>query len=101
MLAPVLVPMLMILGISPEMTTAAYRMGDSVTNPVTPLLVYFPLVLAFCQRWIPQFGMGSLVAAMLPYSLAFLVSGVLMTMAWVFLDLPVGPGAAVRFVLPN
>jgi aminobenzoyl-glutamate transport protein len=101
MLAPVLVPMLMILGISPEMTTAAYRMGDSVTNPVTPLLVYFPLVLAFCQRWIPQFGMGSLVAAMLPYSLAFLVSGVLLTMAWVFLDLPVGPGAAVRFVLPN
>ena len=52
MLAPVLVPMLMMLGISPEMTTAAYRMGDSVTNPITPLMVYFPLVLTFCQRWI-------------------------------------------------
>ncbi len=101
MLAPVLVPMLMLLGISPEMTTAAYRMGDSVTNPITPLLVYFPLVLAFCQRWVPNFGIGSLIAAMLPYSLAFLVSGLLMTLAWVFLDLPVGPGATVDFVFPK
>jgi aminobenzoyl-glutamate transport protein len=101
MLAPVLVPMLMLLGISPEMTTAAFRMGDSVTNPITPLLVYFPLVLVFCQRWIPRFGIGTLVAAMLPYSLAFLLSGLLMTMAWVAFELPVGPGAAVRFALPN
>ncbi len=101
MLAPVLVPMLMMLGISPEMTTAAYRMGDSVTNPITPLMVYFPLVLAFCQRWIPQFGMGTLVATMLPYSLAFLASGLVMTLAWVFFDLPVGPGASVGFALPG
>jgi len=101
MLAPVLVPMLMLLGISPEMTTAAFRMGDSVTNPITPLLVYFPLVLVFCQRWVPHFGIGSLIAAMLPYSLAFLVSGLIMTVAWVFLELPVGPGAPVEFVLPK
>jgi len=91
MLAPVLVPMLMLLGISPEMTTAAFRMGDSVTNPITPLLVYFPLVLVFCQRWIPGFGMGSLIAAMLPYSLGFLVIGLLMTSGWVFFDLPSVP----------
>jgi len=101
MLAPVLVPMLMLLGISPEMTTAAFRMGDSVTNPVTPLLPYFPLVLAFCQRWVPGFGIGTLVAAMLPYSLAFLVSGLLMTVAWVWLGLPLGPGASVGFIVPG
>ncbi len=101
MLAPVLVPMLMLLGVSPEMTTAAYRMGDSATNIVTPLMVYFPLVLAFCQRWIPGFGMGSLIAAMLPYSVSFLVAGVVMTVGWVFLDLPVGPGASVGYVLPG
>jgi aminobenzoyl-glutamate transport protein len=101
MLAPVLVPMLMLLGVSPEMTTAAYRMGDSVTNPITPLMVYFPLVLAFCQRWIPGFGMGSLIAAMLPYSAVFLVAGLVMTAGWVFLDLPLGPGATVEFVLPG
>ncbi len=101
MLAPVLVPMLMLLGISPEMTTAAFRMGDSVTNPITPLLVYFPLALVFCQRWVPGFGMGSLIAAMLPYSLGFLVIGLLMTSGWVFFDLPVGPGASVGYTLPG
>lgn len=101
MLAPVLVPMLMLLGLSPEMTTAAYRMGDSVTNPITPLMVYFPLVLTFCQRWDRQFGMGSLIAAMLPYSLAFLAAGVLLTIGWVAVDLPLGPGARIHYLLPT
>ena len=55
-LAPVLVPMLMLLGISPEMTTAAYRMGDSTVNMASPLMPYFGLVLGFCQRWRPGFG---------------------------------------------
>jgi aminobenzoyl-glutamate transport protein len=100
MLAPVLVPMLMLLGISPEMTTAAYRMGDSVTNPITPLMVYFPLILTFCQRWDRQFGMGGLMAAMLPYSVAYLVAGLLLTVAWVTVDLPLGPGATIDYVLP-
>ncbi|MDQ1310383.1 MAG: aminobenzoyl-glutamate transport protein [Pseudomonadota bacterium] len=58
-------------------------------------------VLVFCQRWVPGFGMGSLIAAMLPYYLAFLVAGLAMTAGWVFLDLPVGPGAPVEFVLPK
>jgi aminobenzoyl-glutamate transport protein len=92
--------MLMILGISPEMTTAAYRMGDSVTNIITPLMVYFPLVLTFCQRWDHQFGIGSLMAVMIPYSLWFLIFGVAMTIGWVFLDLPLGPGAQVHYTLP-
>jgi len=72
MLAPVLVPMLMLLGSRGD-DHGGISHGDSVTNPITPLLVYFPLVLVFCQRWIPGFGMGSLIAAMLPYSLGFLV----------------------------
>jgi aminobenzoyl-glutamate transport protein len=100
MLAPVLVPMLMLLGVSPEMTTAAFRMGDSVTNPITPLLVYFPLVLTFCQRWDPRFGMGGLIATMLPFSLAFLVAGLLMTIAWTFFGWPLGPGAGVHYTIP-
>lgn len=100
MLAPVLVPMLMLLGISPEMTTAAYRMGDSVTNPITPLLVYFPLVLVFCRRWEPRFGMGGLIAMMLPFSIVFLLSGLLMTVAWATFGLPLGPGAEVGYALP-
>jgi aminobenzoyl-glutamate transport protein len=101
MLAPVLVPMLMLLGISPEMTTAAFRMGDSITNIITPLMVYFPLVLTFCQRWQPEFGMGSLMATMLPFSVAFLGAGMLMTVAWALLGVPLGPNAPVVYDLPG
>ncbi len=99
-LAPVVVPMLMLLGVSPEMTTAAYRMGDSVTNIITPLMSYFPLILAFCQRWDPRFGLGSLMATMLPYAAAFFIAGAVMTAAWVYFGIPVGPGAPVFYELP-
>lgn len=97
LLAPVLVPMLMLLGVSPEMTTAAYRVGDGATNIITPLMPYFPLILAFCQRWQKDFGLGSLAATMLPYSLWLLVSGLLLTMAWVLFAGPLGPGAATTY----
>ena len=100
-LAPVVVPMFMLLGISPEMTTAAYRMGDSFTNILTPLMSYFPLVLAYCCRWDKSMGVGSLLALMLPYGLSFMVAGIAMTAAWVILDLPLGPGAMVHYVPPG
>src|SRR5690606_8482732 len=74
LMAPVLVPMLLLLGISAEMTTAAYRVGDSATNIITPLMDYFPLILIFCQRWQKDFGIGSLAATMLPYSIGLLVA---------------------------
>lgn len=95
LLAPVLVPMLMLLGITPEMATAAYRVGDGATNIITPLMVYFPLILIFCQRWQKDFGLGSLAATMLPYSIGLLLAGLVMTIGWVMLDLPLGPGAGV------
>ncbi|WP_439633296.1 AbgT family transporter [Glycocaulis sp.] len=99
-MAPILVPMLMLLGISPEMATAAYRVGDSATNIITPLMVYFPLVLVFARRWVPEFGIGSLTAAMLPYSVWLMITGIIMTIAWVYLGLPLGPGAEVGYTLP-
>lgn len=99
-MAPILVPMLMLVGISPEMTTAAYRMGDSVTNIITPLMVYFPLVLTFCQRWDSQFGIGGLMACMIPYSFFFLIFGLSMTIGWVFFNIDLGPGAVVHYTLP-
>lgn len=101
LLAPVMVPMLMLLGISPEMATAAYRVGDGATNIITPLMVYFPLILIFCQRWQKDFGLGSLAATMLPFSIGLLISGLAMTIGWVALDLPLGPGASVGFTLPE
>lgn len=99
-LAPIVVPMFMLLGISPEMTTAAYRMGDSVTNIATPLMSYFPLILTFSQRWDPRFGLGSLMSTMLPYAGAFLVAGLAMVAGWVYFELPLGPGVGVGYEPP-
>jgi aminobenzoyl-glutamate transport protein len=75
LLAPVMVPMLMLLGVSPDGATAAYRVGDSATNIITPLMVYFPLILVFAQRWKKDFGIGSLTAMMLPYSIWLMITG--------------------------
>lgn len=99
-LAPVVVPMFMLLGISSEMTTAAYRMGDSYTNIMTPLMSYFPLILGFARRWDKNLGVGSLLALMLPYALTFMVVGIAMTVAWVHFDLPLGPSAQVFYTSP-
>jgi aminobenzoyl-glutamate transport protein len=97
LLAPVLVPMLMLLGISPEMATAAYRVGDGATNIITPLMPYFPLILAFCHRWQKDFGLGSLAATMIPYSIWMMITGLAMTMIWIWLGLPLGPGAGTSY----
>lgn len=101
LLAPVLVPMLMLLGVSPEGATAAYRVGDSATNIITPLMVYFPLILIFCQRWVKDFGLGSLTAMMIPYSIWLMISGLLLMILWVYLGIPLGPGASVSYTLPG
>ena len=97
LLAPILVPMLMLLGISPEGATAAYRVGDGATNIITPLMVYFPLILVFAQRWNKDFGLGSLTAMMLPYSIWLLISGVILIVAWFYLGIPLGPDAPVTY----
>ncbi len=101
LLAPVMVPMLMLLGVSPDGATAVYRVGDSATNIITPLMVYFPLILIFAQRWKPDFGLGSLTAMMIPYSIWLLISGLLLTIIWVFLGLDLGPGAPITYTLPG
>ena len=90
LLAPIFVPMLMQLGISPELTQAAYRVGDSTTNIITPLMPYFPLVVAFGQRHVKSTGIGTLVSLMLPYSLTFLAAWTLFLMAFWGLGIPLG-----------
>ncbi|WP_300376651.1 AbgT family transporter [Henriciella sp.] len=101
LLAPVMVPMLMLLGVSPDGATAVYRVGDAATNIITPLMVYFPLILVFAQRWQKDFGLGSLMAMMIPYSVWMLISGVLLVVLWVWLGWDLGPGAPMRFELPS
>lgn len=98
-MAPIVVPMLMLLGVSPEMTTAAYRMGDSVFNIVTPVASNFILVLVFCRRWVPDFGIGSLIAMMLPYSIAVGLTGLALVTVWTTMGFPVGPGAPMTYSL--
>jgi aminobenzoyl-glutamate transport protein len=100
-LAPVLVPMLMQLGISPEWTQAAYRLGDSMTNPITPLLAYFPLILITARRYVPNAGIGSLVALMLPYSIWFGISSTALFAAWWIAGLPLGPEAVAAVPAPG
>ena len=90
LLAPILVPMLMELGISPDLTQAAYRVGDSTTNIITPLMPYFPLVVVYCQRYLKNAGIGTVTALMLPYSLTFIICWTVFLLAYWGLGLPLG-----------
>lgn len=96
--APIFVPMLMLVGYSPEVVQAAYRIGDSVSNLITPMMSYFGLIMAFAARYVRNLGIGTLIAMMLPYSVVFAIGWTLLFYAYVFgLGLPVGPGAATYY----
>lgn len=90
LLAPIFVPMLMQLGISPDLTQAAYRVGDSSSNIITPLMPYFPLVVVYCQKYVKGTGVGTLIALMIPFSIAFLVGWTVFLLAYWGLDIPLG-----------
>jgi aminobenzoyl-glutamate transport protein len=97
LLAPILVPMLMQLGISPDLTQAAYRVGDSSTNIITPLMPYFPLVVVFCQRYVSSTGIGTVVAMMLPYAVSFLVTWTGFLLLYWAIGLPLGLQASYGY----
>lgn len=94
-MAPVFIPMFMLLGYSPEFTQVAYRIGDSVTNIISPMMSYFALIVAFIQRYQKQAGIGTVVATMLPYSVVFLIGWILFFIIWILLEIPIGPGASM------
>lgn len=95
-LAPVFVPMFMILGYSPALTQVAYRIGDSITNPITPMLAYFAIALSFAKKYDPKIGIGSFMSSLLPYSIAFGITWVILFAVWYFLGLPLGPGEYIH-----
>jgi len=97
MFAPIFIPMFMLVGISPELTQAAYRIGDSVTNTITPLNAYLIIILVFMQKFVPKSGMGTLIATMLPYSIAFLIAWSLLLVIWMWLGIPLGPGGPLEY----
>jgi aminobenzoyl-glutamate transport protein len=91
-LSPILVPMFMLLGIAPEATQAAYRVGDSTTNMITPFMSYFPLILVMARKYMPDYGIGSMIALMLPYTVAFFLASGVFFIVWYSLGIPFGPG---------
>jgi len=96
--APIFVPMLMLIGYSPEVIQAAYRIGDSTTNIITPMMSYFGLIMAFMVKYDRNTGIGTIIAMMLPFSIFFLISWICLFFIWVFLlGMPVGPGAPTYY----
>lgn len=94
-MAPVFVPMMFRVGLSPELTQVAYRIGDSTTNIITPLMSYFAMIVVFAQRYDEESGLGTLISTMLPYTGVFLVGWSALMIVWYLLGLPLGPGAAL------
>ncbi|MEP0547256.1 MAG: AbgT family transporter [Rhodothermales bacterium] len=100
LLAPIFVPVLMQVGISPDLTQAAYRVGDSSSNIITPLMPYFPLVVVYCQRYVKGTGIGTLTSLMIPYSIAFLVVWSAFLILYWTLGIPLGLGASYAYPAP-
>jgi aminobenzoyl-glutamate transport protein len=97
LLAPIFVPMLMQVGLAPELTQAAYRIGDSTTNIITPLMPYFPLVVVFCQRYVKGAGIGTVASMMLPYTLFFLAGWAMFLLLFWALGVPLGLQSAYTY----
>jgi aminobenzoyl-glutamate transport protein len=95
LLAPVFVPMFMLLGYSPAFAQVAYRIGDSVTNNISPLFPYFPILLGFLRRYDEDAGMGTVMAMSIPFSIVFLLVWLVQLIVWMVFNLPLGPGAGV------
>lgn len=96
-MAPVFVPMLMQLGYSPEFAQMAYRIGDSTTNIITPLMPYFAIIIAFAKKYDDDIGIGTLISTMVPYSIAFMIGWTLLLIVWFVFNLPIGPGGILFY----
>lgn len=96
-MAPVFIPMFMLLGYSPELVQVAYRIGDSVTNIISPMMSYFALIVAFMQRYDKKAGIGTIVSTMLPYTITFFIGWSILFVIWLLLELPIGPGAQLFY----
>ena len=96
-LAPVFVPMFMLLGYSPELCQLAYRIGDSSTNIITPMMTYFAVIVTFAQRYDKKAGIGTITATMLPYSIGFLICWTILMIVWLALGLPIGVGTGLFY----
>lgn len=97
-MGPVFIPTFMLLGYSPELSQAVFRIGDSVTNLISPMMSFFALIIVYFEKYNPKSGVGSLIATMLPYSVAFFVIWTLLIIVWIILGIPLGPDAGLYYV---
>ncbi|KGP74135.1 AbgT family transporter [Pontibacillus yanchengensis] len=97
MMAPVFVPIMMQLNYSPELTQMAYRIADSSTNIITPLMTYFAIIIAFAQKYDKNMGIGTMISVMVPYSIFFLISWTLLLIVWMLLGINLGPGSPIMY----
>jgi len=97
LLAPIFIPMFMFLGYTPELTQVVYRIGDSVTNIISPMMSFFALIIVYFQKYDEKAGIGTLVATMLPYSVLFFLGWVILMVIWLLMGWPLGPGAGIHF----
>jgi len=96
-LGPVFIPMFMLLGYSPELSQAVFRIGDSVTNIISPMMSFFALIIVYFEKYEPKSGIGTLISTMLPYSIVLFIGWTLLLIAWTLLNLPLGPGAGIYY----
>ena len=89
--------MFMLIGISPELTQVVYRIGDSASNIISPMMSYFALIVAFMQRYEPKAGIGTIIATMLPYSVVFLIIWSILLIIWIVFGIPLGPDAPIQY----
>jgi aminobenzoyl-glutamate transport protein len=99
LMAPIFIPMFMLLGYSPELTQVVYRIGDSVSNLISPMMSFFALIIAFIQKYDSKAGIGTIIATMLPYSVAFFFVWTALLITWILLGLPLGPGAGLYYTM--
>ena len=97
LIAPIFIPMFMLLGYSPELTQVVYRIGDSITNLISPMMSFFALIIAFFQKYDSKAGIGTVMATMLPYSIVFFIVWTILLIVWILLGLPLGPDAGLYY----
>ncbi|MEN8221663.1 MAG: AbgT family transporter [Acidobacteriota bacterium] len=100
-LAPIFIPMFMIMGYSPELSQVVYRIGDSITNIISPMMSFFALIIAFIQKYEPKAGIGTVIASMVPYSIVFFLLWAVMLVIWLLLGIPLGPDAGIYYTIPK
>lgn len=96
-MAPVFIPMFMLIGYSPELTQVVYRIGDSVTNIISPMMSYFALIVAFMQKYDRKAGIGTIISTMLPYTFIFSIVWIVLLVIWMVFGLPIGPDAPLTY----